>query len=54
LPLGLRGNGAKLRPMTATARVTWAVQVRIRATFGPPVGGVVVLLRAEGKRKGHG
>jgi hypothetical protein len=54
LPFGWRGNGAKLRWMTATAGVRAGRPGPHTRLFGPPVGGVVVLIRDNGKRKGHG
>jgi hypothetical protein len=52
-PLGWGGNGAKLRWMTATARVCAGRPGQVR-DIGPPGASVVVLVRDEGKRKGHG
>jgi hypothetical protein len=53
-PLGWGANGAKLRWMTATARVYAGRPGPERVTVGPPGASVVVLVRDEGKRKGHG
>ena len=54
MPFGWRGNGAKLRWMTAAAGVRAGRPGSQAREFGPPVGGVAVLIRDKGKRKGHG
>ena len=52
MPLGWRGNGAKLGWMTATLWVRAGRPGPHTWEFGPPVGGVVVLIRGEVSGRG--